>query len=291
MTAWRIARRLKARFIFEVRDLWPQILIDIGAIGEKSPTTKILRAMESFLYRNADRIIYLWPRANEYLRSRGVEEEKLIFLPNGVDLSRFKEVSSPISSDGNFRIMYAGAHGRANALDVIIDAAYEVQKMGVREIIFTLVGDGPEKIRLMKRAWDKNLKNVEFWDPVPKERMPEVLERADAFILHIERAEVFKYGISPNKLFEYMAMGKPVIFAVNSTYNIVEESGCGLTIPPRDPKALADAAISLFKASPQKRKSMGVMGRQYVQKEFNWDILAERFLRVIGNDKHGGLSC
>jgi glycosyltransferase involved in cell wall biosynthesis len=281
LAAYWVAKHYRARFIMEVRDLWPQTIIDMGEMSERNPIVKTLQFLERFLYRRAERIITLLPLAHEYITSCGVPSEKIVWIPNGVDLNEFKGVESRYSSNNSFKVIYLGAHGQANALDVLLQSAKIVQERGCQEIEFILIGDGPEKSRLIELARKLELRNVEFRDPVPKSEVTETLSEADAFVFNLESIKVFKYGISPNKLFDYMAAGKPVIFSVKASNNPVDEAQCGLTVSPRNPKALAEAIIKLSRMPKEERQAMGRRGREYVQKYHSMPVLAEKLIQCI----------
>jgi len=240
VAAWRLARHYRARFVMEVRDLWPQTLVDMGQLSEASLMTRLLRGLEAFLYRRAARIVTLLPRVEDYIASRGIPREKVVWVPNGVDLSRFPTPSPSPQADGPFTVMYPGAHGEANALGTVIEAAALLQDQAA-EVRFVFVGDGPEKEWLMEKARSLGLRNVEFRDPVRKAETTDTLHEAHVFVFHLQRAPVFEYGVSSNKLFDYMAAERPVVFAVQAGNNPVDEAGCGITIAPEDPAALADA--------------------------------------------------
>ena len=279
--AYRVARHYGVKFIMEVRDLWPQTLIDMGALSPHHPVTKGLQALEELLYRRAERIITLLPLAHEYITGLGIPEDKIVWIPNGVDISRFASTARPEANHERFQVMYLGAHGQANALDVLIQAAKIIQDRGFQKIKFVLVGDGPEKPRLMALARKMGVTNVEFRDPVPKKEAPKILSESDILILNLEKVEVFKYGISPNKLSDYMSVARPIIFSVNAINNPVKEAGCGLTVPPRDPKALAEAIIQLYQMPEEEREAMGRRGREYVERHHDIRKLGERLEGVL----------
>ena len=281
LSAYYLAKHCGAKFIMEVRDLWPQTIIDMGVLSEQSPTVKILHTLERFLYHRAERIITLLPLAGEYIAPLGISKEKITWIPNGVDLSYFSGQKGIESSNEPFRVMYLGAHGQANALDVLLNAAKIVQDRGYQSIRFTLVGDGPEKPRLMELAQELELENVGFRNPIPKSKVPEVLTKADILIFNLEKAEVFKYGVSSNKLFDYMAAGKPVIFSVQAPNNPIEEAHCGLTVPPRDPQALAEAVIKLYQMPIEEQEAMGQRGREYAKEHHDYAVLAEKLIACI----------
>jgi len=281
LAAYWVAKYYRARFIMEVRDLWPQTIIDMGKMSERNPVIKALQFLERFLYRKANRIITLLPLAHEYITSCGIPREKIVWIPNGVDLSRFEGVESPGSSDHEFKVMYLGAHGENDALDVLIQAAKIVQDRGFSDIGFVLVGDGPEKARLIELTKELGLSNVEFRDPVQKTQVPRILGEANAMVLLLYDLSLYRYGISANKVFDYLAAGKPLILSGDPVNNPVEEAGCGLTVPPRNPQALADAIIKLSKTPSEKREAMGRRGREYVEKYHAIPVLAEKLEKML----------
>jgi glycosyltransferase involved in cell wall biosynthesis len=284
LAACWIAYRFSVPFVMEVRDLWPQTILDMGAMSPRHPIIITLRVLEKYLYRRAERIITLLPLAHNYIAACGVPQKKILWLPNGVDLSRFDQISNPGtpgSGSDLFRVMYLGAHGRANALNVLLEAAKIIQDLNYSKIRIVLVGDGPEKPGLIDHAQRMRLKNTEFRDPVPKNAVVRTLLDADGLIINLEDVAVFKYGISPNKVFEYMAADKPVIFSVQAANNPVEDSHCGITVPPKDPQALARAIIRLSEMSVREREEMGRRGREYVAKHHDISVLAERLERML----------
>lgn len=282
--AWagrRLARRYKVPFIFEVRDLWPQSLIDIGRISPWHPLTVLLRRLELSLYRSAHAIIILMPGAADYIRKLGIPPEKIVWIPNGVEiepnvLPKLKVKDSP------FTLMYLGAHGEANGLDNVLRAMKMVEaRLGHDAVELRLVGDGPRKPALMELSRELSLRGVRFHDPVPKSSIPSVIAEADALIFNLVDAPVFKYGISSNKLFDYLAAERPVIFAANAANNPVAEAGAGLSVAADDPEALA-AAIAAMAAIPEAdRVRMGKAGREYVARTHGVQALAEKLAGVL----------
>lgn len=273
-----IAKRYKIPFVFEVRDLWPQTLIDMGRINEKSLIARGLRILERWLYRQATRIVVLLPNADEYIVLQGISKNKLVWIPNGVDLSTFpNSYSFKQNSKETFDLMYFGAHGQANELDNILHAMNLVAKKYPQKAIqLRLVGDGPSKKSLIRLAQVMGLKNVGFENPVPKKEIPKLASQADAFVFNLIDAPVFRYGISSNKLFDFMAASRPILFCCNSSNNPVEDAKAGITVPPGDPAALSEAIIRLSQLPDTERENMGYRGRQYVKKNHDFTILAQR---------------
>lgn len=273
----RLARRFRVPFVMEVRDLWPKTLVALGALSERNLITKMLRWLELHLYRSADSIVTLLPSASRHLDELGLPEQSITYIPNGTStldvLPAPRENGAPV-------VMYAGAHGRANVLDVLLDAA-TILKPRRADIRFVLVGEGMEKPRLKERASSLNLSNVEFRDPVPKTDIPQLLQTADVLTLVLEDSELVSYGISLNKLYDYMAAGRPVVFAGNSSNNPIDESGCGITVPPRQPGQLADAIERILDRDAEVRASMGKRGWEHVRKHHDWTVLGEQLDRIL----------
>lgn len=277
-----LARRHRVPFVFEVRDLWPQTLIDLGRLKKNSIVTWILRKLELWLYREAAKIIVLLPRAWEYIVPLGIPRQKLVWIPNGVDLSLFPRPLAVMPAD-DFTLMYFGAHGNANGLDNVLLAMSYLQKMPhARHIRLRMIGDGPLKPSLMVQARDLGLQNVTFESPVPKSEIPALAEHADAFLLAVlDLPGLYKFGISMNKLFDYMAAMRPVIIASDASNNPIADAQAGVTVRPGDPGALANAIFQMSKLPLEDRQRMGVAGRDYVEQNHSFELLAERLANTL----------
>lgn len=280
MGAHRLSRRFKVPFVLEIRDLWPESLVDLGSISRKHPAVRALAAMESYLYRNAQAIFVLMPGAIEYI-DKFTNREKIHWLPNGVEPGIVPK-ATPKQEKDIFRVMYAGAHGLANGLDTVIDTAKLIQQRGLGDKIqITLIGDGPEKLRLVQRVDSESINCVQFLDLVTRHEVYKIMQTADAFIMVLLDSPVFRWGVSPNKLFDYMISTRPVLFAVNSPYNPVKSANAGLTVPAENPEALADAIIKLSMLSSEELWNMGLRGRRYVEGHHDYAILAKQLEDVL----------
>ena len=273
--AARLAKRFRVPFVLEVRDLWPQTLIDFGKASPRHPLVRILESIERYLYRSASRIITLLPGAAEYITTKcSGAADKIVWIPNGVDFSLFPSLRS-VAEDGVFTVMYAGSHGTANGLDSIVDTAAILQEKTVQEetvqeteagrVEFRLIGGGPEKSRLRRRTEKEGIRNVRFDGPMPKNQMYRAMLEADAFIVTLRDCALYRWGMSLNKLFDYLAMGRPVVFGADLVENPVTAAGAGITVPPEDSRAMADAVASLRAMSEGERSEMGRRGRDYVE--------------------------
>ncbi len=270
-TAWLVARVKRAKFLFEVRDLWPAFPIQLGIL--RNPVwIWISLQMEKFLYRRADCLVVNSPGFIDHLASHGADPAKIQLVRNGVDPAMFDpdsqgaEFRKKNNLLGKFIALYAGAHGVSNDLDILLDAADLLR--GDPRIRFLLVGDGKEKANLALRATEMKLGNVLFLPPVPKQGMPEVLAAADCGIAILKPIPL--YGTTyPNKVFDYMAAGRPVVLAIDGVIRkVVVEAGAGLAVPPGDPRAVAEA-IRALADDPVRAREMGRRGRISVERDFN----------------------
>lgn len=282
LAAYWIAGRTGAKFLCEIRDLWPQTLIDMGAISKNHPLAVIFRFIERLVYKKADKIIVLLPNAYEYIKQFDVEKEYVVYIPNGVNINEFDkclheyEIGDSVLSRNTFNCTYVGSHGAANKLQNVLDAAKIVAEKGYHYIKFYLVGEGPEKKVLIDYKMKLGIDNVVFLDYVEKKFVPSLLSQSDIHIFNLKKADVFKYGISSNKLFDYMCSGKPIIFACSTSNNIIEEAKAGISVPPEDPSALADAVVELYEAPEEKRIQMGMNGIKYVERYHSTSCLVDK---------------
>ena len=280
--AQKLARRYDVPFVLEIRDLWPETLIELGHFSPRNPGIQVLERIERRLYQSADHIICLLPGGAEHICEKGGLRSKITWIPNGIDL---KLVPTPYPRDNSskFVVMYAGAHGLANGLDSILDSAAILKQQGWSErVLFRLVGDGPYKARLAQRACQEGLDMVQFEPHVPRREIYSLLQEADAFVITLREANLFsRYGVSPNKLFDYLASARPVIFAIDALNNPVKESGGGITVPPENPESMAQAIIRLANMSPEERWEMGLKGRRYVENNHDYSELADRIETVL----------
>lgn len=278
-----LARRYKVPFIFEVRDLWPQTLVDMGRLQEGSFMTWALRKLEFWLYRRAARTVVLLPRAWEYITPLGIPKERVIWIPNGVDLSLFPRSTVADTAKDHFTLMYFGAHGQANGLDNVLHAMKHVQEQSNgRNIHLRMIGDGPLKPSLVAQASEMGLTNVSFEPPVAKSQIPALAAQADAFVIAVLNLPgLYRYGISMNKLFDYLAAEQPILIASDGANNPVEDAQAGLTVPPGQPQALAEAIVKIANTPLPERQRMGRAGREYVEQNHGFEQLAGRLAAVL----------
>lgn len=284
-----VAKKKKCKFYFEERDLWPQTLIDLGKVSKSNPIVWLLSKLELFLYKKADRIIVLFDKAVDYVKQRGIESEKVLYIPNGVDLERYDERPKSLPTEmqnifdklqGKFIAIYTGAHGLANHLDVLLDSAKLLDARN-QNIHFIFVGDGPLKGQLIERKEREGLSNITFLPSVPKELIPLLLYNSDVGIIAMKDAEVYKWGISLNKLFDYMGSALPIAMLSNIGNTPIEKSGGGINVST--PLELAESIEKLYFDS-ELAKEYGMKARLYVEKNHSWPILANKLIHVLKED-------
>lgn len=289
--------------VFEVRDLWPQMLIELGSLSPGHPMTRAFAWMERKAYQKCDKVISLWHSADTYMLQHGLTPERYIFLPNAIDLNAegiggrgllshplILEVES-MKQGGNFLIGYGGSHGYANPLECIFEACRLLKQRNVPDIDFVLVGDGPLKSDYMAAARAAGLTNIHFFDPVPKPVIMAFFSLMDANYMGLKNMPLFKYGPTPNKLMDYLAVGRPIIYSIDSSFNPVAECGAGISPPPDEPEKLVEAALELKSRSKDELRRMGRAGRGYAEKHLDMKVLAGRLagiLQDLVNDRPAG---
>lgn len=290
LTGWWLANKYKARFIFEVRDLWPQTAVEMGTIKTRGIPAKILYACEEFMYKKAKKIIVLLSNAKEYIKKRGIDSQKIVWIPNGVDLERFDKIKRLNSSskvvesfrkyNDRFKVVYTGAHGPANGLEVVINAAYLLFKKS-ENIHFFLIGDGQEKEKLIKNAQEKTVDNITFLNPVAKYYIADVLCQSDLLLHCIKPLALLNYGISPNKIYDYLASGKPIIMSVKTLNDIVQDAKAGITVEPGNAEALAQGILKIEKMTLEEREKLGASGKAYVEKYHSIQVLGDILEKIL----------
>lgn len=269
-----MARLYGCPFFLEVPDLWPQVLIDFGRIRERGVTARVLRGIESMLFKSAQSVIMLWRNTEGYVRSRGLDAGKIVWIPHVIDPDRHPPTNGRPDPAAPFTAMYVGSFVQSTALDVVLDAAQILDGNGRRDIRFVLIGDGSEKARLVSRARSMGLSNLEIRGPVPKSMVPAALAGADCLICCFKNSPVYRYGLSMNKLCDYLMAGRPVVMAGSSAYDPVAEAVAGLSIPGEDPQALARALESIAALPPGERQEMGRRGNAWVREHHDVRALA-----------------
>jgi glycosyltransferase involved in cell wall biosynthesis len=277
-----LANKLNARLVFEVRDIWPLTLVELGGYSAKHPFIRFMQWIEDLAYQDSDKVVSNLSNAVEHMVKRGMDADKFNFIANGFDLN---EVQSPqdLSEDtrnlipkNKFIIGYVGTIGISNALSVLIDAAFLCQEE--KDVVFVLVGEGKEKKEIQKKS--KSLLNVVFIDAVPKRQISSVLELFDICFLSQAPSVLYKYGVASRKLPEYLIASKPIIHATKHD-SLVGKINAGVCIQPLDPVEIFEAIMSLKKLTPEERIKMGENGRKYALDNYNYSKLAKKLAKVL----------
>ena len=283
VSAWLVAMLRRRPFLLEIRDLWPEFAIGLGVL--KNPVLIALSSwLEGFLYARATHILVNSPAYASYLINKGIPEAKVSLIANGVDPSMFDPqadghtIRQELALSDKFVVTYAGALGLANDIETIIRSAARLREEP--DIHFLLVGDGKERANLEKQAHTLDLPNVTFAGSRPKTCMPDVLAASDACVATLKDIPMFRTTY-PNKIFDYMAAGRPTVLAIDGVIReVVEAAQGGIYVAPGDDAALADAIRRLHQDRPQSR-ALGAAARAYVVTHFNRHRQAEQFLALV----------
>jgi glycosyltransferase involved in cell wall biosynthesis len=281
VTAWALARIKGAKFLFEVRDLWPQFAIAVGVL-KKPILIALSEWLERFLYQRADRVMVNSPGFLQPVTSRGAKRVDLI--PNGADPSMFDPADDGAAFrqsnelENKFIALYAGAHGMSNDLNVILESASLLADE--KNIHIVLLGDGKEKSALITQAKEMKLSNMTFLPSVPKTEMASALAGADACIAILKPLEEYKTTY-PNKVFDYMAAGRPVVLAIDGVIReVVEAADCGIFATPGNAEEIAEAIRKLATNSEQSR-AMGLKGRSYLEENFSRAVIGNKLVGLL----------
>ncbi|MFA7329625.1 MAG: glycosyltransferase family 4 protein [Candidatus Delongbacteria bacterium] len=288
--AWILARLHKAKLVFEVHDLWPLSPLELGRYSRLHPFILLMQWGENFAYSHCDTCVSLLPKAMNHMLEHGLQRRKFLYIPNGIDLAEWESLQEELGTEQveaiedlrarvGFLLGYVGSHGLANALDTLVEAiaACQTQSFGV-----VMIGSGPAKPGLMQKAADLGLGDrIIFLPPIPKRQVPQALARMDALYIGWQRTPLYRFGISPNKLFDYMMAGKPILHAIEAGNDPVVEAACGISVAPESTSALIEGLEFILHLSPEARASMGDKGREYVREKHQISHLAGKMIHQI----------
>lgn len=288
--AERLARKLGARFVFEVRDIWPLSLVELGGYSTRHPFIRFLQWIEDRAYARADRVVSNLPGAVEHMVARGMDRQKFAWIPNGFsskELEHPDPLPGPIREaipEDKFIVCYAGTIGLANNLSTVIDAAEGLRDH--TQIAFLVAGTGSQEAALRRQAQERGLTNVTFLGSLPKTQVQSLLALVDTCFVGLRPASLFRFGVSPNKLFDYLYSGRPIIYAIDSgDYRPVEAFAAGIQIPPGNAVALKQAILTLYEMPAEKRHRLGENGRSAVMEHHEYANLAAELESVLSGKK------
>lgn len=281
----------KTKLVHEVHDMWPSTLYEIGGMSKNHPFVRIMQWGENSAYKHSDKVVSLLPYAENYMRKHGLKRGKFVCIPNGVleeewenpeDLSlKHADILQEIKDKGEFIVGYFGGHALSNALDVLLDAAKKIEDENIK---FVLVGNGVEKLRLVKRVEKEDINNVLFLPPVPKREIPSLCEYFDCIIYAGISSPLYRFGVCPNKMFDSMRAGKPNICVAALKHSYVEEYKFGFCISPNKIDEVVRSIMKIKNMSSDEREEMGNRGIEAALNHFNYRVLSNRFLEVIKID-------
>ncbi|MCX2865107.1 glycosyltransferase family 4 protein [Paucibacter sp. PLA-PC-4] len=287
--ARRVARKALAKLVYEVHDLWPLSPIELSGMSPRHPFALLCQRAENDAYRDADVVVSMLPKVHGHMATHGLDLKKLHIVPNGITLDEWTGEGEALDSQlaahlaeqraaGRLVLGYAGSHGLPNALDVLLDAA---KLLKGQPIAIVMVGGGHEKQRLQQRVADEGLDNVAMFAPIPKRQIPSLLAAFDIAYIGWQRTPIYRFGIAPNKLMDYMMAQRAVLHSVEAGNDPVAEAGAGLTVPPEDAQAVAEGVRRLAALPPEERAAMGRRGREFVLDNHTYPVLAQRFVEAL----------
>ncbi len=285
--AKKISKLTGAKYIYEVHDLWPLSLIEVGGMSERNPVIALMQRGENFAYKNCDAVVSLLPKTQEHMKAHGLDLSKWYYIPNGVVIedwenpeeipAELKEVIDNYKKENKFIVGYAGTMGISNSLDTLVDAAKILKDND--EIVFMFVGYGNEKENLKNRA--EGLKNISFHEAIPKKAIPNLLKDMDVLCVGAVKSDLYRFGVSPNKMIDYMIAGKPIVQYIESGYDIIKLSETGLSIETENPQALADAILEVKQMNPGQLEKIKANGLKFVMENHEYKLLSERYIEIM----------
>ena len=285
--AYKLCCKYRATLIFEVRDIWPLTLHELLGVSRLHPFYLYLKYIEIRAYSKANFIVSLLPNAKNHMLKYGLDGKRYVHIPNGVDCSNVKmpffdiPQIKQLKEEGKFIVLYAGAHGIPNALDILLHAMKVINDLGNTKVHVILIGDGKEKTALQVLASEIKLPNITFLPSVLKDSLPSYLAIADLCYLGAKPSPIYRYGVSANKIFDYMLAEKPILQAFHSPNSPVELSQCGLCVSDPTPLKIADVILSFSSMKQKQLLKMGEDGKNYVIQHHSYKVLAEKYLRLI----------
>ncbi|MEC5423404.1 glycosyltransferase family 4 protein [Virgibacillus sp. C22-A2] len=291
---YKLSRKYNAKFIVEVRDLWPLSMYEDFTGIKKKVVFSYFESLEKKFYNLADAIITTAPYAYEYMEQKyGTDRKKVFHIPHGLDIEEFDKLAGTsednLPSELNevlndcFCVTYTGALSKSEGLSTFVESAKFLKDH--EDIKLVVVGGGPEKTRLNKIIKENKLDNVLMVDSQSKNHIPLILKKSNLLICGLMEREAFKYGISKNKFYEYMAAEKPIIFASNVRGSLITKANAGITIEPDKPEKLKETILHIYNNIDTLGREFAKNGRAYVEEHHTVQIITESFLEVISNSK------
>ena len=287
ISGYLLSKRYKAKFIAETRDLWPETLVAMGQTTKNSIPAKILYKLEKFIYKKADKLIFTFPGGKDYVESIGLDNSKVRYINNGIDIEEFNYNKEnyiyddvDLDEEGVFKVLYTGSMGQANELSYLIRAAEKVEKRGIENIKFILFGDGYQREELEQYVKDNKINNIIFKGKVEKKYIPNILSKSDLNVFTGKHIYLYKYGLSLNKMFEYFGSGKPTLSNIECGYDIIEEYNCGITVKGGSAEALAEGILKFYNMPKEEYQKYCENARKAAE-DFDFKVLTDKLEDII----------
>ena len=284
VSAYFWSKKYKAKLLFEVRDIWPLSLIEIGGFSKLNPLVLFFGWFEKFAYKRADKVISVLPNAKPHMESRGMNKDKFIHIPNGFNMEEMKKSKDLDKSIANlipknkFIVGYTGSLGASNAMEYLIKASNYLENN--ENIHFLIFGKGQHLEKLKNNA--KN--NISFLGEIDKSQIQSAISFFNVCYIGWHNHSLYRFGISPNKIFDYMYSGKPIIHSVNTSNDIVQIAKAGVSIQPENPIEIANTIIEISKMGNEILKKWGENGKKYVEENHTYSHLTQLLISTIKND-------
>jgi glycosyltransferase involved in cell wall biosynthesis len=289
--AYKIAKKADAQLIFEIHDLWPLSPMELGGYSDKHPYIKFMQVAEDFAYSKSDHVVSILPKVQNHVQERGFDVKKLHVIPNGIvpamfslrqkyseEITDIEQHISELKDIGYFIVGYAGSHGVPNALSYLIDALAILKG---EKIACVLVGDGSEKDALVAQAKTLPSDRVRFFNTINKADIPKLLSCFDLAYIGWNRHPLYRFGISPNKIMDYMMAGLPILHSVSAGNDPVRDAKCGLSVAPEDPNEISQGILQFKNMRDNERLAMGLLGRDFALANYTYPVLASRFASIF----------
>ena len=285
------ARRLKVPCVVEIRDIWPESIVEYKGMSRKNPIIAILYQLEKWLYRGADRLIFTMEGGKDYIREKGWERqvplEKIRNLNNGVDLEEFDRnreeyqlEDADLLDEQTFKVVYTGSIRLVNNLGKVVEMAEYMKQHGEDKIRFLLYGDGTEREELIEQCRQKGLDNIRFPGKVEKKYIPFILSKSDLNLNHVKQTGIMRFGCSLNKQFDYFASGKPVLSDLTVSYDLIERYGAGVTLPTQDTEALCQEVLR-FARMPKEEYEQYCKNARHAAEQYDYQELTQKLLEIL----------
>lgn len=285
-----MAKKYKAKFVFELHDLWPMSPMVLGNMSKWHPFIMVMQKAEDYWCKNADLVVSLLPDAYKHLVTRGMSMNKYVVIPNGISLDEWGEQKEDIPNEhasvldklrheNKFIVAYLGGFVESSNLLALVDVAQKIKDN--EKIHFVLIGKGPEKEKLINSIEEKKLANITILPYVPKKAVPELLSRMDLLLRIAAASKLEEFGASPNKIFDYMMSSKPILWNYSSEKNLISDACCGFTIKDFSVDTMADKILEISEIEKEKLQTLGNNGHDFVIKNFTYSSMAKKFINSL----------